>query len=222
MSCNQLPVNVPFNIEINLADSNSINGIVQICQAVFTHDMFSQIPSIQKSWYLHVINSSIGEIYVAYQNRVLVGFIIITIDLINYEKEQAKFKPPFWLRLMTILLHPNVFIYVLINKWYMLKKFIFGHKQEFGEKYSESGDKEMELVRLAIAPEYQNNGIGKYMFSFIEKRTIALNRDIIRLTALKKNKRAISLYESCGCLKTKKNDGNCQFIELKKSLLSNR
>ncbi|MCE5284745.1 MAG: GNAT family N-acetyltransferase [Pelosinus sp.] len=203
-------------IKIRRASINDIDDIINIWR-LLKHDVRYQVRLIfQRPWLLDIINATTCEVYVALLSNIIVGFVIITFDLLEFEKMKNKNKPPFWLRLITILLYPTALKYALNSKLNDLIIYLSCNKVDQIYPQESNYNNIIIISHIAVNTKYQKMGIAKIILSTIENRAVELKRNIIKIDTYSIYKRAISLYEYYGYVRTRSNNKNNECIELKK------
>jgi len=211
-------------VALRRADSNDVDKIIRICR-LFVHNVRYQTPIKNlKPLFINIMNSDSCEVYVASLNDEIVGFVILTLDLLEFEKIVNRNKPFFWIRFITILFHPTTLKYTLKKKWEKLMLNLFenkttGNKTIKNNTLDSHYKEEIIISHIAVNNKYQRMGIAKYILCMIEKRAVELKRFTIKLNTFNIYKSAISLYESCGYVRSDKNNKNKDRIEFKKTIV---
>ncbi|MCS7199038.1 MAG: ribosomal protein S18-alanine N-acetyltransferase [Caldimicrobium sp.] len=72
------------------------------------------------------------------------------------------------------------------------------HSQPLGYALYRRQEREGELLRLAIKPDYQGKGLGKYLLSELFKRLISEGVERLYLEVSEVNQRGLKFYERMG------------------------
>jgi ribosomal protein S18 acetylase RimI-like enzyme len=199
MSVNKTSRNKKSGVEIRRANPIELDFIIRIIQESYPEFINYRVPiKYINKWLSKLLSINCAEIYCLCEGSEIVGSYIIVLDVEAYTREREKNKPPFWIRLISLLKNYRLWSFVLRQKYHLLyNKLNRRHDHESCEMEKKWSDS-ITISQLSVSKKTRRNGYGRLMLNHIEERTKLLDRGQIILSVRKNNKEAIELYESSG------------------------
>jgi ribosomal protein S18 acetylase RimI-like enzyme len=194
------------------ANIGDVNALLDICRANFKDSLTWQSPlSLGMKWWISAIGSTACETWVCVNEGRIAGFCVLITDENTWAKERPTRNGSFFRKLLLSATHPKT-IFAYIRKKIVRTIIRTGKNQSKDVIDLYDGDR-VWIELTAVAPKQLRQGIATQMFSFCEKRTLELHRQMLTLVVMSDNNTARCFYERCGFTFIGQRPAGCVYVK---------
>jgi len=201
-----------FGIEIRRACCQDINELIAITREAYKDSLkWHSRRAMAKKWWGLFLDSRCCETWVCLCNENIEGFVVLILDVDQYNEQKRKQRPSLGDVLFMSMTHPVLLIRKIFGRIFSRNAMIIGQPTVQNSEGSATDTLWVEL--MAVLPNMRRKGLATTMLRFCSQRATELCRNTIKLCVDKKNAGARRLYEKLGFFMTTNTKYSCIYTK---------